>query len=152
MNLSNYTKTGLTASWNFISHLRRSPGLAISPNAQWWETNAMGSPRWHALHARACLHRVCVYKAMGAPRIQFSAWFVRPSLPRGTLGAYFAPLGSHWQLSPTKQILSFRFLRPTRESLRRRGKEMGLLRRIRKIDELVKNHDTIVRYRICNFF
>lgn len=104
-----------------------------------------------SLYAHARPHRVCVHKATGAPRIQFSAWFVRPSLPRRTLGAYFAPLGSHWQLSPTKQILSFRFLRPTRESEGKREGD-GTTTENKKIDGLVKNHRATVRYRIKNFW
>lgn len=113
---------------------------------RWWETVATGSFRTTYTRTHAYPHRVYVCKAMGAPRIQFSAWFVRPSLPRGTLGAYFAP---QQQLSPTKQILSFRFLRLISVETREKYKERrNRTVRNKKKRQIRVDYCAIVRCRI----
>lgn len=39
----------------------------ISDFARWWETNAMGSPRWHALYTRTHAHTACACTRPRAP-------------------------------------------------------------------------------------
>jgi len=116
----------------FVSRFRRSPGFRPSRGEKETRWEALAGTFYTRVHAHiAC---ACI-RPRAPPEFNFQL-DLSDRHCQEELGAYFAPLGSYRQLSPTKQILSFRFLRPTCESPKRRGEEIGPLQRIRKIDGL----------------